>query len=106
MADPITDIALFSIYSDLDIDKSINILKIYLDIKVENQEILKLQNMDLNTLINIFVSYMAIDAISSIIWNLIRSTITNKYLDGYVDKKIKNFDTCISFLEKRGFSIE
>ncbi len=106
MADPLTDIALFSIYGDLNIDKSIDILKIYINLEVKKQEILKLENLDINDMINIFVSYMAIDAISSIIWDLIRSTITNKYLDGYVDKKNKNFNECICFLERRGFDFE
>ena len=87
MADPLTDIALFSVYSDLDINKTFKILKIYKNEFVDNEDALKIDKLDFDDMSNIVISYMAIDSISCIIWDLIIKTLTSKKTDRYAEKK-------------------
>ena len=104
MADPITDIALFGFCSNMNIDNTIKLLDIYINCKIENIDNdaflkqIRLNN-NIDEIKSLIVAYMAIDAVSCAIWNLIRITITNKYSFDYGESCIKAFDTYYEYLK-------
>jgi CTP:phosphocholine cytidylyltransferase-like protein/thiamine kinase-like enzyme len=100
MADPVTDIALFGVFDELDINKILDLFDIYKNIKVDNEEVLKLDSLNPEETKNLLVSYIAIDAIACVVWNLIKTTVTGKYLDGYSERRLQLFDNCIKYLAK------
>ena len=100
MADPVTDIALFGVFDELDVDKILDLFDIYKNIKVDNEEVLKLDSLNPDETKNLLVSYIAIDAIACVVWNLIKTTVTGKYLDGYSERRLQLFDNCIKYLAK------
>lgn len=98
MSDPITDIALFAVYSSLSIDEAIKLLDTYKNVKIKNDEILELNKNSHDELINLLVSYMAIDAVACVIWNLIHTTVSGKYIDKYSASRLMMFDNCYKYL--------
>ena len=99
MADPLTDIALFAVFDEFDLNKSFEILDTYIDIKVDGDDIIGLNKLKKEEIKNLFVSYMAIDLIACVIWNLIKTTVTGKYLDGYSESRLNKFYELKKYLE-------
>ena len=100
MADPVTDIALFGVFDELDINQIFDLFDTYQKIQVDNEEVLGLDCLSSDESKNLLVSYIAIDAIACVVWNLIKTTVTGKYLDGYSERRLQLFDNCIKYLAK------
>ena len=100
MADPVTDIALFGVFDELDINQIFDLFDTYQKIQVDNEEVLGLDCLSSDEAKNLLVSYIAIDAIACVVWNLIKTTVTGKYLDGYSERRLQLFDNCIKYLAK------
>ena len=103
MADPLTDIALFGVCGEMSIDDTLKLLDIYLDSNDKNDagflDIFK-SNTSYEDMKSLIVSYMAIDLIACMLWNLIRITITNKY-SKYNENNVKMFNKCFEYLKNR-----
>lgn len=100
MADPVTDIALFGVFDELDINQIFDLFDTYQKIQVDNEKVLGLDCLSSDEAKNLLVSYIAIDAIACVVWNLIKTTVTGKYLDGYSERRLRLFDNCIKYLAK------
>lgn len=98
VADPISDVALYAVYSGLSIEQSVKLFEAYKNIKVENDDILELEKNSHNELVKLLVSYMAIDSIACVIWDIITATITGRYLKNYSRNRIEVFKNCCSLL--------
>lgn len=97
-ADPISDVALYAVYSGLGIEQSVKLFETYKNIKVENDDILELEKNSHNELVKLLVSYMAIDSIACVIWDIITATITGRYLKNYSRDRIEFFKNCCNLL--------
>lgn len=100
MADPVTDIALFGVFDELDINQIFDLFDTYQKIQVDNEEVLELDCLSSDEAKNLLVSYIAIDAIACVVWNLIKTTVTGKYLDCYSERRLQLFDNCVKYLAK------
>lgn len=98
VADPISDVALYAVYSGLSIEQSVKLFEAYKNIKVENDDVLELEKNSHNELVKLLVSYMAIDSIACVIWDIITATITGRYLKNYSRDRIEVFKNCCSLL--------
>ena len=106
MADPLTDLALFGICSEMSIEDTLKLIDVYKACEVEdvnNKEFLQRFKLDSDEekIKSLIVSYMALDILSCLIWHQIRVTITDIYTYNYGENNLKIFDECYKYLKTK-----
>ena len=98
MADPLSDIALFSVFVDFDINKSLELFDMYLNSEGSNDLILNNVNVDeAKTLI---IAYMALGAMYDSIWAMCRSALSNADYGYFNMKMYRYFKNCYKYLKE------
>lgn len=93
MADPLTDIALFSVFSDFNIEQVKEIFKKYKESCTGN-----FIDSDESKMLSLIAAYMAIDSIACVICELVRTSITQKNIKDFCEKRIELFSKYYDYL--------
>lgn len=96
MADPLTDIALFGIYVEFDIDKTLKLLDYYNEDKTLPN--VAMENISIDDARKLIVIYMAIGAFWCALWVLCREGLANANYNTYGIKMYEIFNECCKHL--------
>lgn len=111
MADPLVDIALFGIYVEFDIDKTLKLFDYYNDInhKIKINDSLDnsdnvtkniaMENISIEDAKKLIVTYMALSAFWCVVWVICREGLANADYHEYGKKMYKIFNTCVEYLK-------
>ena len=98
MADPLSDIALFSVFVDFDIESALKLFDTYLNVKGNNDLIL--HNIDIDTAKILIVAYMALGALYDSVWAICRSALSNADYGYFNMKMYRYFKNCYKYLKE------
>lgn len=99
MADPIVDIALFSVYSDFNIEEAYKLLDYYLEDKEYNNNFLK--DINKQNLRKLIVIYMALIGFYNSIWAMCRTAFSNTDYGFFNIKMYRYFKKMYSYLKEK-----
>lgn len=95
MADPLSEIALFGIYVDFDIEKTLSLYKMYCSF--ENDD--KSSSIGFE---NLVVAYMALGGLYSALWAIVREAVGGADYGSYGMRNYRIFKNCYKYLQEGG----
>lgn len=98
MADPLCDIALFSVFVDFDINQALALFDMYIDSDGSNDLIL--HNVTIDEARTLIIAYMALSALYDSLWAMCRNALSNADYGYFNMKMYRYFKNCYKYLKE------